>query len=185
MYVVGAYLFSGEELDIYLKAQKRAALDVAARAKDGKDEEFSSLDPADQVRAIYDRFAIPDTSMHVDKAAFVDERPLTIEECDAIKAPEEDRAKHKAITIAIPYSGDIHLLVDRPTIYSAHQPQADIRDGVMNLIWFMNEVEEPQLENNFKRQIALIERTLEVTQWQSMGANQEMMAELKAVLLPA
>lgn len=177
MFVVGPYLFSGEELDIYLKGRKAAALEAVRDA-----EKAANTSGADAVRAIYDQFSIADTKLHADRAHFTEERPLNAEECEAIGAREEDRDKHKAITIAIPFSGDEHLLTDRPTIYSAHQPQADIRDGALHLTWFLNEIEEHQLENNFKRQIALIERTLEVTQWQAMACNQEMMTELREAL---
>lgn len=180
MFIVGPYLFTGDELDAYLKDRMAEAL-RAARAE--KADAEPSRSHADIVRAVYDRFRIPETHMHVDKAFFVDERPLNDEECAAIAVGDEDKAKYKAVTIAVPYSGDSHLFTCQPTIYSANQPQAEVTDEALRMTWFLAEVEEFQLETNFKRTIALIERTLEVTQWQAMGCNQEMMAALKAEVL--
>lgn len=179
MYIVGPYLFTGDELAGYLKGRQAEALDAARREKDGG----NSGSGADIVRAVYDRFSIPDTGMHVDKAAFVEERPLNDEELEAIAVRDEDRDTYKAVTIAVPYSGDTHLFTCTPTIYSANQPQAEVKDDALYITWFLAEVEEYQLENNFKRTIALIERTLEVTQWQAMAFNQEMMEALKAEVM--
>ncbi len=179
MFIVGPYLFSGEELVQYLEDRKA---EVMAAARDAGDSKHDT-DPADRVRALYESFHIPETQMHPDKACFTGERPLNDEECAAIHVRDEDRGKYKSISIDVPYSGDSHLFIDRPTIYSANQPQAEVKDGVLHMTWFLAEVEEPQLENNFKRQIALIDRTLEVTQWQAMGCNQEMMAALRAELM--
>ncbi len=183
MFIVGPYLFSGDELDIYLKGRKAEAVAASRGADDGG--EGGAEAPGDRVRALYERFHIAETQMHVDKAHFTGERPLDDEECAAIAVKEEDRQKFKAITITVPYSGDAHLFTCQPTVYSANQPQAEIKDGALHMTWFLAEVEESQLENIFKRQIALIERTLEVTQWQAMGCNQEIMAALKAELLGA
>lgn len=179
MYIVGPYLFTGDELDGYLKNRKAEALE-AARAERETHQDRSG---AEIVRAVYDRFSIPDTNMHVDRATFVEERPLNDEECEAIAVADEDKANYKRITIAIPYSGDPHLFTGKPAVYSANQPQAEVKDDALYLTWFLAEVEEFQLENNFKRMIALIERTLEITQWQAMGCNQEMMEALKAEVM--
>lgn len=179
MFIVGPYLFSGDELDIYLKDRKSQAVAAARRASG------CGGDPSERVRALYDRFRIAETQMHVDKAHFSGERPLDDEECAAISVNEEDRAKYKAISISVPYFGDSHLFTCRPAVYSANQPQAQVEDGALHMTWFLAEVEEFQLENNFKRQVALIERTLEVAQWQAMGCNQEMMAALKDELMGA
>jgi hypothetical protein len=47
-------------------------------------------------------------------------------------------------------------------------------------------VEEFQLENNFRRLVALVERTLEVTQWQAMAYNERLSEALAgAVAAPA
>jgi hypothetical protein len=179
VYIVGPYLFTGDELDGYLKNRQAEAVE-AARSERSAGNAGSG---ADIVRAIYDRFSIPDTGMHVDKAFFVDERPLTDEEGEAIAVRDEDKDTYKAVTIAVPYSGDSHLFTCTPTIYSANQPQAEVKDDALYITWFLAEVEEYQLENNFKRTIALIERTLEVTQWQAMAFNQEMMEALKAEVM--
>lgn len=175
MFLVGPYLFSGDDLDAYLTARRADAIAAARARGDGGG--------AEAVRELFERFRIPETGMHVEKAHFTDERGLTADESEAINVKDEDRHKFKAVTIAIPYSGDEHLFTCRPAVYSAHQPQAEVRDGALHMTWFLSEAEEFQLENNFKRQIALIERTLEVTQWQAMGCNQEIMEALKAELM--
>lgn len=180
MFIVGPYLFSGDELDCYLEGRKAEAVAAARVAEDGGDGA-----PGDRVVALYARFHIADTKMHVDKAHFAAEHPLDDEQCAAIAVKDQDKGKYKAITIAVPYSGDAHLFTCRPTVTSANQPQAEVKDGALHMTWFLAEVEEFQLEAIFKRQIALIERTLEVTQWQAMGCNQEMMAALKAALTGA
>ena len=180
MFIVGPYLFTGDELDAYLKDRKAEAL---ASARDGMARGGGARPGAEIVRSVYDRFRIPETRMHVDRAHFVEERPLNDEECEAIAVRDEDRATYKAVTIAVPYSGDTHLFTCRPTIYSANQPQAEVRDGALFITWFLAEVEEFQLENNFKRTIALIERTLEVSQWQAMACNQDMMEALKTEVM--
>jgi hypothetical protein len=183
LFIVGPYLFSGDELDLYLKDRKAEAV-AAARGGDASGE-GAAVAPGDRVRALYEKFQIAETQMHIGQACFSGERPLNDEECEAIAVKDEDRDTYKAITITIPYSGDSHLFTCQPTVYSANQPQAEVKDGVLHMTWFLAEVEESQLENNFKRQIALIERTLEVTQWQAMGCNQEMMAALKAEVIGA
>lgn len=183
MFIVGPYLFSGDELDSYLKDRKGEAL-AAARTKAGPSHD-GGMDAGGCVRALYDRFHVAETQLHIDKAFFSGEHPLDDEECAAIGVKEEDRQKYKAVSISVPYSGDSHLFTCRPAVYSANQPQAEVKDGALHMTWFLAEVEEFQLENNFKRQIALIERTLEVAQWQAMGCNQELMAALKAELIDA
>lgn len=167
MFTVGPYLFSGEVLAEALSAQREEA---RTAARDG----------AEDIKALFDRFRVADTKMHVDRAYFAEERPLTDEEAEAIAVPEADRATYKAITIAVPYSGDPRLFTHTPTIYSAHQPQAEVGDGLLRFTWFLGEAEEFQLENNFKRTISLVERTLEVTQWQAMDHNESLMAMLRS-----
>lgn len=193
MFTVGPYLFSGEELEKQLTVRKAEALAAARKVATGNEtgnetgkktgDETGGGDRSARVRELYDRFKIADTSMHVDRAFFADERSLTDEEAEAIAVPAGDRDSFKAVTIAVPYTGDPRLFTATPTIYSAHQPQAEVGDDALRFTWFLNEVEEFQLENNFKRTIALVERTLEVTQWQAMDFNQTLMADLKAELL--
>ena len=55
-----------------------------------------------------------------------------------------------------------------------------MKDGELHVTYFLNETEEFQLENNFKRLIALVDRTLEVTQWQAMAYNEQLMDALPA-----
>ena len=177
MFIVGPYLFSGEELEGWLKARHEEALEAS------RDDDGEARSGADQVRAIFEQFQVPETELHPEGAVFAEERPLNDEECAAIGVRDEDKDHFKAITIAVPYTGDEHLLTCRPTIYSAHQPQAEVTDDEVRITWFLSEAEEFQLENNFKRIIALIDRTLEVTQWQAMGFNQELMEALKSALM--
>ena len=179
MFMVGPYLFSGDTLESYLADQRAAA--VAAL----KERVPAGASPAKReaaVREVFERFLIPVTNMQVEGAHFTDERPLTDEERAAIGVAPEDGAPYKAISIAIPYSGDAHLFTCTPAIYSAHQPQAEVKDGELHVTYFLSEIEEFQLENNFKRQIALIDRTLEVTQWQAMAYNEQLMDVLSGAL---
>jgi hypothetical protein len=175
MFLIGPYLFSGEILEDYLAARRAEALKAVA---DIKDTELAARGREAVITDLHRRYSIPVTDMHVDQAHFSGERPMTLEECQSIGARAEDADKFKAITISIPYSGDAHLFTCTPTIYSANQPQADVRDGALHVTYFLSEPEEMQLENNFKRLIALIERTLEVTQWQAMTHNELLMGAL-------
>jgi hypothetical protein len=181
MYLVGSYLFSGEDLAEHLTARRAEAVqaaaavapdDIAARGRDAV------------LRDLYARFVIPVTQMHVDRAAFENERPLSDDEREAIGVKPEDADTYKAISISIPYSGYALLFTGTPTVYSANQPQAEVRSDDLLVTYLLAEVEEMQLENNFKRQIALIERTLEVTQWQAMAFNEQLM-DVLADALPA
>jgi hypothetical protein len=180
MFLVGPYLFSGDALDLYLADRFEEAVNTA-RAVPAKELQAKGRNTV--MRELHAKFAIPVTNLHVDEAFFTNERPLTAEEGESIGAPAEDLPKFKSLSISIPYSGDEHLFTCTPTIYSAHQPQAEVKDGKLNVVYFLNEVEEYQLENNFKRLVALIERTLEVTQWQAMAFN-ERLAEALAGALP-
>ena len=179
MFLVGPYLFSGDDLDAYLAARREAALKAAAAipstevAERGRDAVLGDL---------YAQYSVPVTDLHPESAHFTAERKLTAEEREAVGVSDEDADKLKAISIAIPYSGDEHLFTCTPTIYSAHQPQAEVKDGALNVTYFLTEVEEFQLENNFKRLIALVERTLEVTQWQAMAHNERLSEALSGAL---
>jgi len=179
VFLVGPQLFSGEELAAHLEARKAEAVAALGALAPG---EVAARDRGALLREIHERFAVPATSMRVESAHFTGERPLTADEREAIGVAEADAASFKAVTIAIPYAGDSHLFTCRPAIYSAHQPQAEPRDGALHVTYFLSEAEEFQLEANFKRLIALIERTLEVTQWQAMGYNQDLMDALSAAL---
>ncbi len=182
MFMVGPYLFSGDSLEGYLAAQRAAAI---AALKERVPAGASAARRDAVLREVHARFRIPVTNMNVEDAHFTAERPLTGEEREAIGVAPEDADKYKAISIAIPYAGDAHLFTCTPTIYSAHQPQAEVKDGELHVTYFLNEIEEFQLENNFKRQIALIDRTLEVTQWQAMAYNEQLMDALSGALAGA
>jgi hypothetical protein len=183
MFLVGPYLFSGDDLDAYLAGRRAAALKAAAEIPP-TEVEARGRDAV--IGDLYARFAVPVTNLHPESAHFTADRKLTEEEREAIGLKEEDADKLKAISIAIPYSGDEHLFTCTPTVYSAHQPQADVKDGNLTVTYFLTEVEEFQLENNFKRLVALVERTLEVTQWQAMAHNERLWEALSgAIAAPA
>lgn len=179
MFLVGAYLFSGDNLEAYLGGRRDAALKALSEISP---DDIRAKGRNAVLRDLRDRFAVPQTTLHVDDAYFQAERALKPDELEAIGARPEDSEKFKALSIVIPFSGDEHLLTCTPNIYSANQPQADVADGKVTVTYFINEVEEMQLENNFKRLVALVERTLEVTQWQAMGHNEKLTDALSAAL---
>lgn len=179
MYLVGPYLFSGDDLEAYLAARRREALAALAEIPAS---DISAKGPDAVLAALHRRFAVAPTSLHEDDAYFGAERELDAEERASIGIKPDDGGTFKAISIVIPFSGDEHLLTCTPTIYSAHQPQAEVKDGKVTVTYFLNAVEEAQLENSFKRLIALIDRTLEVTQWQAMGHNEKLKEALSGAI---
>lgn len=179
MFLVGPYLFSGDPLHLYLADRFEEAVNTARAVSD---KELKAKDRNTLVRELHARFAVPHTELHPERAYFGEERKLTAEELEAIGVKPEDAHKFKCVTIVIPFSGDEHLFTGTPTIYSAHQPQAEVKDGTLTVVYFLNEAEEFQLENNFKRLIALIDRTLEVTQWQAMAYNERLFEALSGAL---
>ncbi|MFM2129419.1 MAG: hypothetical protein RL477_965 [Pseudomonadota bacterium] len=171
MYLVGPYLFSGAELEVWLARRRAAALDELA----GISAEQLGSKGADAVlRELRGRYGVAHTALHSDDAFFAGERELTAEERASINVSADDTTRYKALSIVIPFSGDEHLLTCTPSIYSAHQPQAEVKDGKITVTYFLSEIEEAQLENSFQRLIALIDRTLEVTQWQALGHNEKL-----------
>lgn len=181
MYLVGSYLFSGDDLAEHLSARRSEAVQAAAAITS---DDITAKGRDAVLRDLHARFVIPVTQMHVDRAAFENERPLSDDEREAIGVKPEDAHTYKAISISIPYSGYAMLFTGTPTVYSANQPQAEVRTDDLLVTYLLGEIEEMQLENNFKRQIALIERTLEVTQWQAMAFNEQLM-DVLAGSLPA
>lgn len=178
MYIAGNYLFSGRDLDEIFEARRqemRQAIEAMGP------EEVREAD-GDELLA---RFRMADPGMRLDKSYFVNERrlgPGDTEEFEAANLPAGDIAKFKAITIAIPIKGDASLFEGRPSIYNMNQPQADIVDGELHICFLLAEVEEGHLEQNFKQHIGLIERQLEVTQWQVMGFNADLPGDIQAAL---
>ena len=178
MYIAGNYLFSGTDLDEIFEA-RRQEMRQAVEAMGP--EEVREAD-GDELLA---RFRMADPGMRLDKSYFVDERrlgPGDAEEFEAANLSAGDIAKFKAITIAIPIEGDASLFEGRPSIYNMHQPQADIVDGELHICFLLAEAEEWHLEQNFKQHIGLIERQLEVTQWQVMGFNAGLPGDIQAAL---
>ena len=178
MYIAGNYLFSGTDLDEIFEARRqemRQAIEAMGpeEARQADDDELLA------------RFRLADPGMRLDKSYFVAERrlgPGDSEEFEAANLAPEDIAKYKAITIAIPIEGDASLFEGRPSIYNMHQPQADIVDGELHICFLLAEAEEWHLEQNFKQHIGLIERQLEVTQWQVMGFNAKLAGDIQAAL---
>ena len=178
MYIAGNYLFSGTDLDEIFEARRqemRQAIEAMGpeEARQADDDELLA------------RFRLADPGMRLDKSYFVAERrlgPGDSEEFEAANLAPEDIAKYKAITIAIPIEGDASLFEGRPSIYNMHQPQADIVDGELHICFLLTEFEEQHLEQNFKQHIGLIERQLEVAQWQVMGFNAKLAGDIQAAL---
>ncbi len=169
MFTTGAQLFSGQDLDEVFQARHRqinqaiAALDADA-LKAGNSELAQSL---------VTRFAIIEPGMEIDKSYFLDERALN--PAEAMEAnPSSEAPPMKAVTIAIPITGDETMFQCRPAMYSVHQPQAECVDHELRICFLLTEVEEQHLEHSFQQQLALIERQLEVIQWQIKGFNSEL-----------
>ena len=178
MYIAGNYLFSGTDLDEIFEARRqemRQAIEAMGpeEARQADDDELLA------------RFRLADPGMRLDKSYFVAGRrlgPGDSEEFEAANLAAEDITKYKAITIAIPIEGDASLFEGRPSIYNMHQPQADIVDGELHICFLLTEFEEQNLEQNFKQHSGLIERQLEVTQWQVMGFNAKLAGDIQAAL---
>ena len=174
MYIAGDYLFSGSDLDEIFEARKGAVREAIA-ALDV--DQVGEADEAKLVDSFVSRFQFPTPRMHWDKSYFFEERALEPGDSEAAEssdAPVENAAGTKAITIAVPFEGDAQLFQCRPAICSVHQPQADIVDRELRICFIVTEAEEWHLQHKFEQQIALIERQLEVTQWQVMGFNAEL-----------
>ncbi|MEE8623089.1 MAG: hypothetical protein V3T27_04290 [Alphaproteobacteria bacterium] len=174
MYIAGDYLFSGPDLDEVFEARKGAAREAIA-ALDA--DQMREAGEAELVESLVSRFQFPDPRMHWDKSYFLEERTLERGEAEAAgssDAPIENAAEMKAITIAVPFEGDAVLFQCRPAIHSVHQLQADVVDQELRICFIVTEAEEWHLRHKFEQQIALIERQLEVTQWQVMGFNSEL-----------
>jgi hypothetical protein len=87
-----------------------------------------------------------------------------------------------SVTIAIPFQGPPELLTMRPNVFSAHQPEGEIRGQELLVSFVAPLVREDFIEYRFQQHIALIERTLEVTQWQAMDFNTELPLKLRPIL---
>lgn len=182
MYIAGNYLFSGTDLDETFEA-RRQEMRQAIEAMDA--QEVTAADGDELLTSLLARFRLADPGLRLDKSYFVAERRLGPDDADDLEAANiaaDDIAKYKAITIAIPIKGDASLFEGRPSIYNMHQPQADIVDEELHICFLLTEFEETYLEQNFKQQIGLIERQLEVTQWQVMGFNASLAGDIQAAL---
>ena len=79
MYLVGSYLFSGDDLAEHLSARSAEAVQAAAAITS---DDITAKGRDAVLRDLHARFVIPVTQMHVDRAAFENERPLSDDERD-------------------------------------------------------------------------------------------------------
>ncbi|MEE8516911.1 MAG: hypothetical protein V3T02_09765, partial [Alphaproteobacteria bacterium] len=124
-------------------------------------------------QSLVTRFAIIEPGMAIDKSYFVDERALEPAEVMEVN-PASEASPMKAVTIAIPITGDETMFQCRPAMYSIHQPQAECADHELRICFLLTEAEEQHLEQSFEQQLAQIESQLEVIQWQIKGYNSEL-----------
>ena len=189
MYLAGGQLFSGPDLKTFL-AERLAALDRAIAELGAAD--FAAPNMAGLPARLFSRFRMPETLLLADESYFVDEHDMTVAEAglpsdglpsDGGQAYPAD-AILKSVTIAIPFQGDPVLLTHRPAVFSAHQPEATVVGQELHIGFIAAAEEEWMIQHRFQQHIALIERTLEVTQWQAMDFNAQLadhiLAKLKA-----
>lgn len=187
MYLSGGQLFSGPDLKTFL-AERLAALDQVIGELGPAD--FAAARWATLATGLFARFRIADTQLLADQSYFVDEHDMTLAEAglpseglpaDGGQAYPPD-AILKSVTIAIPFQGDPVLLTHRPAVFSAHQPEATVVGQELHVGFIAAAEEEWMIEHRFQQHIALIERTLEVTQWQAMDFNAKLADHIHAKL---
>lgn len=169
MFTTGAYLFSGQDLNEVFQFRHRQI----NQAIEALDADALKAGGSDLAQSLVTRFAIAEPGMAIDKSYFLDERALNPAEVMEAN-PSGEAPPMKAVTIAIPITGDETMFQCRPAMYSVHQPQAECADHELRICFFITEVEEQHLEHSFQQQLALIERQLEVIQWQIKGFNSEL-----------
>lgn len=187
MYLAGGQLFSGPDLKTFF-AERLLALDAAVAALDSAD--FAASSEAALQSALLSRFGMAETHLLVADSYFVDERDMTVAEAglpvDGLPSdggqPYAPDTILKSVTIAIPFIGHPALLTHRPTVFSAHQPEATVVDQELHIGFIAAPEEEWMIEQRFQQHIALIERTLEVTQWQAMDYNAKLPGLIRAKL---
>lgn len=175
MFIAGEYLFSGQDLNEVFQARHRQVREAVDALDSGA---FKAGDGTGLAQSLVTRFSIDEPGMKIDKSYFLDERaldPTEVMETDPSNPdPSSESVAMKAVTIAIPITGDESMFQCRPAMYSVHQPQAEIADHELRICFLITEFEEQLLEQRFEQQLALIERQLEVTQWQIKGFNSEL-----------
>ncbi len=169
MFTTGSYLFSGQDLNEVFQARHRQI----NQAIEALDSDALKAGNSELAQSLVTRFAIAEPAMVIDKCYFLDERALDAAEAKQAN-PSGEVPPMKAVTIAIPITGEEIMFQCRPAMYSVHQPQADIADHELRICFLLTEAEEQHLEQSFQQQLALIERQLEVIQWQIKGFNSEL-----------
>jgi hypothetical protein len=187
MYLAGAPLFSGPHLKDFLSDR----LSELGRAIGELSEaDFAARSNAALESALVSRFRMPETYLLVDDSYFAAERELTVAEAGL---PSEGLAESagsaypadtilKSVTIAIPFKGHPALLTHRPNVFSARQPEADVVGEELHVGFIVALEEEWMIQHRFQQHIALIERTLEVTQWQAMEFNTQLIDHVREKL---
>lgn len=187
MYLAGGQLFSGPALTNFLDDLLREA-DVAVMALTAAD--FAARSEAALESMLVSRLRVPETHLVVEDSYFIDERDVTVAE---IGLPTEGRPTEgdtplpldailKSVTIAIPFRGHPVLFTHRPNVFSAHQPEATVVGHELHVGFIVAPEEEWMIQHRFQQHIALIERTLEVTQWQAMDFNATLIGEIRTRL---
>lgn len=187
MYLAGGQLFSGPDLKDFL-ADRLSQADAAVAALGAAD--FAGSSEAALESRLISRFRIPEAHLLAADAYFVEERALTVAEANLPTEglPSEGGQAYppdmvlKSVTIALPFRGESALLTHRPNVFSAHQPEADVVGQELHVGFIVAPEEEWMIQHRFRQHIALIERTLEVTQWQAMDFNSELTGHVRAKL---
>lgn len=187
MYLAGGQLFSGPNLKTFLADRlKEAEAAIAALSA----EDFAARSEAALESVLMSRFRMPESHLLAEESYFADERELTVAEANLPTeglpseggAPYPPDAMLKSVTIAIPFRGHPALFTHRPNVFSAHQPEADVVGQELHVGFIVAPEEEWMIQHRFQQHIALIERTLEVTQWQAMDFNSELLGHIRAAL---
>lgn len=187
MYLAGGQLFSGPDLKDFLK-DRLTEVDEAVAALGAA--EFAARSEAALESALVSRFRMPEAHLMAEDSYFLDERELTVAEANLPTEglPSEGGSAYppdtllKSVTIAIPFQGHPALFTHRPNVFSAHQPEANVVGQELHVGFIVAPEEEWMIQHRFQQHIALIERTLEVTQWQAMDFNNELTGHVRGKL---
>lgn len=186
MYLAGEQLFNDGDLKDWLDARLKEAF---AYVESFTAENFAAYSDMALESAVMSRYRVPETHLFVDQAYFVEEGELTVAEANLPLEgqpvggnPLPPDTVLKSITIAIPFQGPHQLLTLRPNVFSAHQAEGEVKGQELLVNFVVPKVREDFVEHRFQQHIALIERTLEVTQWQAMDFNTELPLKLRPLL---
>jgi hypothetical protein len=187
MYLAGGALFSGPDLKEFL-ADRLTLADAVIDGLGAAD--FSARSDAALESALMSQFRMPEAYLMVEDSYFLDERELTVAEANLPREglPISGAGAYppdtmlKSVTIAIPFTGHPALFTHRPNVFSAHQPEADVVGQELQVGFIVALEEEWMIQHRFQQHIALIERTLEVTQWQAMDFNAQLSGHIRSRL---